>query len=210
LGSFIAIILPGERMVKTTRPSRKKPGRTIADSNRRFTYDAGGRKPLTQFPLVPITVTFPADVREKVYGLSEQFIDPLRLKPYGIAAVCRVLLAEQELEIQRADTATLLAYAKDNEGSPGRSHLAEKIVRIGLLVPKHIIEKINERVIELDEPLIGTATIIRWLIMRGMVHVRPNQLYAHIPPDDMSFMIRNGLTVDHVIRQYRDSVKDKA
>lgn len=189
-------------MPKAKKASKKKVGRTIADSDRRFLYDAGGRKPLTQYPLVPITVTFPEQAKLDIAALSETFIDPVRLKPYGVAAVCRVMIAEQEKEIDRAPREELIAYAADNAGSPGRNNLSEKISRLALLIPKHLIERINDRVLALNEPLVGTATVVRWLIIRGLKLVSPSALYTHIPTADMAYIIRNKWTIADILKAY--------
>lgn len=184
--------------------NRKKPGRTIAVSSAdRLDFEAAGLKPLTQFPMVPITVSFPEDFKVKISLLSNKFIDPLRMKPYGIAAVCRVLVAEQELIIDRIPFDELMAYAKRKSPGPGRKQLAEKVVRISLLIPKPMIDRINDRVMALNEPLIGTATVIRWLIQNGVATIPYERLYSHIPSDDMAYMLRNDLSPSKLVKKYQ-------
>lgn len=173
------------------------------DSNRRFLYDAGGTKPLTQFPLVPVTVVLPLEVHGALKELSDRFIDPNRNKPYGVGAVARILIAITIASAASAPKEELLEYFKGAGGVSGRPTLSEKTKRIALLIPKPLVDRMNARVEDLDEPLIGTATVIRWLIGKGIKRVQYYQLYEHIPTADMAFMIKEKLTIDTVIERFQ-------
>jgi len=191
---------------KAQNKSRKLEGRTIASSLRRFRYDAGGRKPLTQYPLCPITVVVLESTKEEIEALSQKFIDPINLKPYGIAALCRVLLHCQLHLIDAAPRLELID-SESSQGLPGRPGFKEKTKRIQLLIPKHIVDRVNDRVIALNDTLIGTATALRWLIMRSLKETNLYTLYEHIPTHDMATIIKEKLTVDTLIARYQKNKK---
>lgn len=182
---------------------RKKPGRTIADSKRRFKYDAGGRQPLSEFPLCPITVAITATTKQALKKTSDLFIDPGKIKPYGIAAVARVLM---QIHIEAVDSAPreeLVKFFRQTKGTPGRSGFRDEYERVQLLIPKHLVDLINNRVLELNDPEVGTATVIRWLLVKGLEETSHYQLYEHIPRADTEMMEKENLTVDALIERFQ-------
>lgn len=193
-------------MIKKKKTTNKKvAGRNIVDDSRRHNADKGGRNPLTEYPLVPVGVVFQAELIAWVRERQHDFINPLKLQPYGVTALCRVICQLLVKEVPAYSEKMILNYLKDQQVTrSGRKALSHEVERIIVLIPKPIVLAINDRVRQLDNSLIGTSTIVRFMVERGLRKLKREAFYEHIPMKHASYMIKNKIGVDDLIESYQN------
>jgi hypothetical protein len=191
---------------KIRRPRLKD---VLVDPNRAPLYAEGGRRPLTEKKVVPVTVAFDASLFHEIKTLSEKFINPSTLKPYGVSSVARICL---EIGIKNLDGATeedLLYYVPGSKkGTAGRFPI-ESSTKVTVLVQKEHIESINRYLstLKMQSKIIGTTTVIRWIIRETIGDVRIKDLYDHIPQSHLDLMQRENLTFRKLLDRYLNSKK---
>lgn len=176
----------------------------MVDSTRRHEADEGGRNPLTEFPLVPIACVISDDLLTKLRDKSETFISPSSLKPYGVTALCRIIVQDKIELLDRYYEMDFLSYLGNRtENVSGRASIGAIARKASLLIPKPLIDRINKKVEAFNNPLIGTSTILRFLIEKGLEKCRTEDLYKYIPPKHMTIMVTKELTISDLQAQYR-------
>lgn len=182
------------------------------DASKRPTYDSGGRHPMTEVSMVPLVVVCDWTLWECIEQHVSEFINPMTQKPYGISALCRIVVNQQVSLIDRYTANDLLDYLpKSSKGSVGRFALSEEgSVKLAIALRKADIDQINKRVVELDHSLIGTTTIVRFLLRKGMESFDLTEFYTHIPDRHKNWMLQRSITIKDLQDKYRKSEKYKA
>ena len=192
-------------MIKKPKTSNKKvAGRNIVDDTRRHNADRGGRNPLTEFPLVPVGVVFPDQLISWARERQHEFINPIKMRPYGVTALCRVICQILVKEVAGYSERMILNYLKDQqEPKSGRKGLSESVERIIILLPAPTVQIINDRVRQLNNSLIGTSTVVRFMVERGLRKLEKEAFYGHIPIKHAAHMVRNRIGIDELILEYQ-------
>ena len=182
------------------------------DASKRPTYDEGGRHPLTEVSMVPTVVVCDWPLWLLIEECVNQFISPMTQKPYGISALCRVIVSEQVSLIDRYTAADFLDYVpKGSKGSTGRYAVSDDgSVKMAIALRKTDIDLINKRVLELDHNLIGTTTIVRLLLRKGMTTFDIGRMYTHIPDRHKNYMLERQIKIKELQDRYRKSEKYRA
>lgn len=191
-------------MIKGSPHKLKIVGRTMIDTSRRHNADQGGRNPLTSYPLVPVGCVMPLGLLKALRERSDQFINPLNYKPYGITALCRILCQIMITDIDKYYDGDILTYLDNREESTsGRASVGHDPKKISLLIPKPIVERVNERVVFFNNSLIGTSSVLRFMIFKGLKKAKIEDLYEHVPAKHLSIMVSKHLTIADLQKRFK-------
>lgn len=175
------------------------------NQDKRPTYDEGGRHPLTKVKLVPLVVVIDWPLWEQLEKLVGEFINPMTLKPYGISAVSRILVRDGVTKLDKLRENELLDYIPSGpKGSTGRNPLSEDgQVKLSIALRQEDVKAINAKVKALRHTLIGTTTIVRWLIREQLRDADVARFYATIPEKHKNHMLEAGLTIKDLQSHWR-------
>jgi hypothetical protein len=135
----------------------------------------------------------------------------MSLKPYGISALCRLLINNGVTLVPKITKNELLDYIPDApKGDTGRVPLSnEGTIRLSVAIVTEHIEAVNRRVEELDHPLIGTTSILRFLIRKMLDECDIVEMYRYIPQKHKDHMIEAGMTIKALQLTYQQRKKRK-
>lgn len=176
-----------------------------ADPNRRAAYDQGGRHPLTRERIVPIVVIVDWPLWEEIDEAVNDFINPVTRKPYGISAVCRILVKFGIMQIDRLTARDILDYIPVTaKGSTGRNPLSDEgQVKLSIALRQEDILAINKQVSRINHALVGTTSIVRWILRDQLKNFEVGKLYLTIPEKHKNHMLELGLTIKDLQSQWR-------
>jgi hypothetical protein len=165
--------------------------------DKRPRYDEGGRHPLTRDKMIPTVVCIDWPLWEEIEKRVNEFINPMTLKPYGISALCRVLVSQGIELLESIKRDDLLDYVPDApKGSTGRFPLSDEgQVKLSVALRSEDVVKINQYVDHFNSSLIGTTTIVRLLIRMRLQTFNIGELYKHIPERHKDHMLEASLTI---------------
>jgi hypothetical protein len=188
-------------MVKKKSIKPKKRQKDLVNETRRHTYDAGARRPLTEYKLVPISVVMPVSMIKELAERGQEFINPRTMKPYGRTALARICIFAMLRNLHRISENRLLEYLDfRDEVRVGRTRLSdEEQKRIPLLIPQDHVTLINDIAERFASPLIGTTTIVRYCIHTALKKLTSSDFYKHLPDGDKIYMFEQGLTIKALI-----------
>jgi transcriptional regulator of met regulon len=179
------------------KSKRARPKLGLVDPKRQPTYDQGGRRPLTEKKLVPVTLAIDASLYDEIETVAAKFINPKTLKSYGVSSVARITV-ELNLKLLKSMTEENLLYyvpPGEKKGAVGRFPL-EDAVKVTLLIKREHVECINAALKKLKKKsrILGTTTVIRWILRERIGDVRLTDLYDYIPESHKEIMDENGWT----------------
>lgn len=172
------------------------------------TYDSGGRAPLSKEPVRRVTVSIDEKLLSDLEKVSEKFINPSTLKPYGISAIARYCLLIGIETIDSVKEVDLLYYIENPDkpkGRVGRRSVSKEKVRITLLVPLTTIKKINKHLATLESDIIGTTTYIRFFMKKYLKSVTISNLYESMPKKHKKIMEDKGFNSRILQNIYKNS-----
>lgn len=177
----------------------------MVDSSRKRESESQGRSPLSSITVVPISCVVSRELVKALKVKSELFISPNTGKPYGVTALSRIILQTCIGQLDRSYEMDFLSYLSVRAPHlAGRAGISEETpTRVSLLIPKPIIDTINLKVEEYNNPLIGTSTIVRYLLEWGVQRCKVDDFYEYIPSKHMSLMISKQLTIKILQDRYR-------
>lgn len=181
------------------------------DARRRPAYDEGGWRPLTHKAMTPVSIVTDWALWERIDERVQEYINPMTLKPYGISALCRLLINKGISLVPRLTKDDLLDYIPDApKGDSGRIPLSnEGTIRLSVAIVKDHVEAVNKRVEELDHPLVGTTSILRFLIRKMLDEMDITEMYKYIPQKHKDHMIEAGMTIKALQDMYQKRQKRK-
>lgn len=161
---------------------------------------------MTEEPIRRVTITIDQDLMDDIEALSEKFISPSTLKPYGKSAVVRACLMIGLKNLNQVTEEQLLYYVRDvPKGSVGRQSVGRKVVRTTLLIPLKVIQKVNAHRNKQKQSIIGTTTYIRLFIRENLYDLTVKALYETIPDKHRELMAENGWTPRKLLDIYQAS-----
>lgn len=162
---------------------------------------------MTKHKLVPMTVAVDLNLYEDIKSLSERFINPKSLKPYGISSVVRVIVDIGLTSLHELSDTSLLEYVSDGpKGGVGRWPLSQDVVKMSVLLPREHVLKINSMIDDSLSKIVGTTTVIRFIVATYIGEVKESDLYTRIPESHKQHMIESNLSPAKLRAAYRKSL----
>ena len=190
-------------MSRTKNSKSKIVGTSIVDATRRHNADGGGRNPLTSFPLVPVGCIMSREMIDALKDISELFINPTNYKPYGVASLTRIMLQMMIETIDRYYEMDYLNYIESRPSALGRASVGEGAKKMSLLIPMPIVQRLNERVLAFNNPLIGTSSVLRFLLEKGIKKLKLDDFYNYVPEKHVRLMATKRLTIKDLQKRYQ-------
>ena len=183
---------------------KKREERSLVDPDRKPSYHEGGRAPMTSLKLVPLTVALDSDLYDDIRELSERFISPKSGKPYGVSSVVRIIVELALDGLAAVTDADLLYYVSSgSKGAVGRWPLADEVVKMSVLLPRDHVLLINSRITPKLSKIVGTTTLVRYLLRSTVGEVGETDLYSRIPESHKEIMRKENLTPRKLRSAYR-------